>query len=322
MPFLIALALGLVLTPALARLGPAVGLVDRPSEDALKIHTEPKPLTGGLAVAIAVLATVTIVDERPEAWVIGAIVLLLAVGVADDLTPLPPLVRLAPEVLAGLMLALAGVTFPPLDGVGRAAVVLAVPALVNAVNIVDGQDGLAGGLAAVAGAGLTLILATDGGPGALGPALVASLLAFLVWNRPPARVFLGDSGAYVVGGTLVLLAATASRTWPDLLGALVCLSVLWFELASTVVRRAVSRESLVSGDRDHVYDLLTVELAGRTRSTLVMVAAGAVVAGLGVATAEAPPALAVALAGATVAAEAVGVGVLWRAQRARTRRSH
>jgi UDP-GlcNAc:undecaprenyl-phosphate GlcNAc-1-phosphate transferase len=321
MPFILALALGLVLTPLLARLGPVVGLVDRPSGDGLKIHAEPKPLTGGLAVASAALAAIAIVGERPELLAIAGILLLLAVGVVDDLASLPPLARLVLELGAGVMLAAAGATFEPLGGAGRVAVVLAVPALANAVNIVDGQDGLAGGLSAVAASGLTLILASQGDPGALGPALVAALLAFLLWNRPPARVFLGDGGAYAVGGTLVLLAVAASPSWEALVGVVVCLGVFWLEICSTVLRRAIRRESLVSGDRDHVYDLLAVRLGGRTRATAAMVVAGVVLAGLGWVTAEVPLAAGLGIAFVAAAGGAAGVAALWGSSRAGPRRS-
>jgi UDP-GlcNAc:undecaprenyl-phosphate GlcNAc-1-phosphate transferase len=321
MPFILALALGLVLTPALARLGPVVGLVDHPSGDRLKIHDEPKPLTGGPAVAAAALTAIAIAGERPELLAVAAVLLLLAVGVADDLASLPPVARLGLEIVAGVLLAAAGASFEPLASLGGAAVVVAVPVLANAVNIVDGQDGLAGGLTAVAAAGITAILGSQGDVGALGPALVAALLAFLLWNRPPARVFLGDGGAYAVGGTLVLLAVAASPSWEALLGVLVCLGVFWIEAASTVLRRAIRRESLVSGDRDHVYDLLAVRLGSRTRATALMVGAGAVLAGLGWLTAELPLAAGLGVAIAVTSAGATGVAVVWRTSGTGPRRS-
>jgi UDP-N-acetylmuramyl pentapeptide phosphotransferase/UDP-N-acetylglucosamine-1-phosphate transferase len=321
MPFLLALALGLVLTPLLARVGLAVGLVDHPTGDGLKIHAEPKPLTGGLAVATAALTAIAVAGERPELLAVAAVLLLLALGVADDVMALPPLVRLLLELLAGGMLAASGATFAPLGAAGRVAVVLAVPAVVNAVNIVDGQDGLAGGLTAVAAAGLTAILAAQGDAGALGPALVASLLAFLLWNRPPARVFLGDGGTYAVGGALVLLAASASASWEALVGVVVCLGVFAFELGSTMIRRAINRESLVGGDRAHVYDLLSVQLASRTRATAAMIGVGVTMAALGFAASEAPLPVAIGIAAVVGLAGSVGVVVLWRRHRGVPRRS-
>jgi UDP-GlcNAc:undecaprenyl-phosphate/decaprenyl-phosphate GlcNAc-1-phosphate transferase len=299
----LAFALGLLLTPLLARLGRGIGLVDRPIEGDLKIHTEPKPLTGGIGIVAATLVAAGVASGI-EPLVVASIVLLLAVGVVDDLIGLPPLVRLVAEVGAGALL-LTDVRVALLGDLGFVVLLVAVPAAANAVNIVDGQDGLAAGLATLATFGMTAIIATEGGDADLGLALAAALVAFLVWNRPPASVFLGDGGAYAVGGLLVVLAAASSVTWESMLGSLVCMSVFILELASTMVRRAFARTSLVSGDRSHMYDLLAVRLASREQSTAAVVAAGAAAAGLGWVVAQAPLAT-----GVGIGAGVGGVGLL------------
>jgi UDP-GlcNAc:undecaprenyl-phosphate GlcNAc-1-phosphate transferase len=321
MPFLLALVLALVLTPLLALVGRRVGLVDHPTGDALKIHGEPKPLTGGLAVVPAVLASLAIVDDGLDPLVAAALLLLLCVGVIDDARSLPQLARLGAQAAAGIALAASGATIEPLGAVGPAAIVLAVPATANAVNMVDGQDGLAAGLAAAAALGMTLILAAAGESGTLGPALLGALVAFLAWNRPPARVFLGDGGAYAVGGLLVVLASDAATSWASLLGVTVCFGVLVLELASSVVRRAVSRESLIGGDRAHGYDLLAVRLSSRTGSTVVVVAAGLLLAGLGWTASRLPVPAAAAVLVVTALAGSVAILALWRPLQGRVRRS-
>jgi UDP-GlcNAc:undecaprenyl-phosphate GlcNAc-1-phosphate transferase len=298
-----------------------VGLVDRPSGDALKIHTEPRPLTGGLAVMIATLSATALVGESPAGAVVAGLVLLLATGVTDDLVSLPPAARLVAELVAGGVMVAGGVTLSPLGAAGDAAFVLLVPVIANAVNVVDGQDGLAGSLAAVAAIGITAILASNGPVGALAPALVASLFAFLLWNRPPARVFLGDGGAYGVGGTLALLVASASPTWEALLGALVCLGVFCLELCSTVARRAVRRERLAGGDRNHVYDLLAEDLSSRTASTAVLVVAGLMLTVLGWVASRGPAPVALGISVATATVGAAAVVLLWRTRSSPPRHS-
>jgi UDP-GlcNAc:undecaprenyl-phosphate GlcNAc-1-phosphate transferase len=322
MPTLIALALSVFLTPLLASLGRRVGLVDRPSEDGLKIHPEPKPLTGGIGIVAATLVAIVIAGESVEPFAAASILLLLGVGVVDDVVALPPTVRLAAQFVAGALLAVAGASFEPLGDVwGPAVVVLAVPAVANAVNIADGQDGLSAGLAAAAALGMSLVMAAGGVLQGLGPALGASLLGFLVWNRPPARVFLGDGGAYAVGGLLVLVATTSSSSWHGLLATTVCLGIFALELGTTLVRRAFSRTSLVSGDRAHVYDLLALRLASRDRATATMVAAGLAAAGIAWAVVELPLAAGVVIALAGAVASSVGVWALWKANGVRLRRS-
>lgn len=314
---LVALGLGLVLTPLLARLGRRVGLVDRPSDDDLKIHTEAKPLTGGIGVTAATLVAVAVAGDGIDPLVAGSIVFMLAVGVLDDAVSLSPLVRLAAELAAGGMLAVAGVTFAPLGDLGPAAIVLAVPAVANAVNVTDGQDGLAGGLAGVAALGIWAIATVDGTATPLALALAAALVAFLVWNRPPAKVFLGDGGAYAVATLLVVVSADASRSSRALVGAIVCLGLFGLELGSTLLRRGFV--GTMVGDRAHLYDLLARRLRGRERSTAAIVASAVVAAGLGWLCARLPMGAGIAILASVVVVGALAVRNLWRSQGVRLR---
>jgi UDP-GlcNAc:undecaprenyl-phosphate/decaprenyl-phosphate GlcNAc-1-phosphate transferase len=199
-----------------------------------------------------------------------------------------------------LVLAFAGVLLAvglPLDPVGslsragvvvllaRAGVVVLLLLLANAVNLIDGQDGLAGGLGAIASAGLAAVIAANGNSEApvLAVVLAGALVGFLAWNLPPARVFLGNGGAYGLGSLLTVLAAQATilHGYHGLLAAGLCLGVFAFELAFTVVRRLVSSQRLATGDRRHSYDLLGRSRGNRDRSTLALWTLGAVSAGAG-----------------------------------------
>jgi hypothetical protein len=166
MPFLLALAVGLVLTPLLALVGRRVGLVDHPTGDALKIHGEPKPLTGGLAVVPAALVSLAIFGDGLDPLVAAAVLLLLGVGVVDDArsAATDPAGRAA---AAGIALAVSGRpssrSVPP-DRPRSAR---------RAGHRERGEHGrrtgrLAAGLAP-RGLGMTLILASAADPGSLGP---------------------------------------------------------------------------------------------------------------------------------------------------------
>jgi UDP-GlcNAc:undecaprenyl-phosphate GlcNAc-1-phosphate transferase len=217
------------------------------------------------------------------------------------------------------LLAFGGATFEPLSELGPVVVVLAVPFLTNAMNIVDGQDGLATGLALIAASGISAIAATQGDVQAIGPALIGALLGFLLWNRPPASVFLGDGGAYAIGCMLAVLAVDSSRSWESLLGTFLCLGVLALEMVSTVIRRVFGRTPLLSGDRAHAYDLMAGRLRSRKRATAGMWAAGAFAAVLGWLVARSPLPVAIAVVAATVAAGSVAVVGLWRTELRRSR---
>jgi UDP-GlcNAc:undecaprenyl-phosphate GlcNAc-1-phosphate transferase len=307
--FLIALGLGVALTPVTGAIGRRIGLVDHPGD--LKIHSAAVPVTGGTAVVVAVLAAVGLAG-RGDPWLAGAAAVALAGGLIDDLRPSSPWVRLLVQATAGILLVLGGLRLEPFGGLGAAALVVATVACCNAVNMVDGQDGLAAGLGAIAALGLAGVLATIGISTVLPFALAGGLVGFLMWNRPPARVFLGDGGAYAVG---VLLAAAAAHAtaegWHGLLAAGACLGVVSYELVATIVRRIVRSERVIGGDRDHSYDRIGVRLGSRGSATIVMwcLAAGCSLIGVAVVRMD-PPAASLVVAGVTVGAAVLDTRLL------------
>lgn len=282
MPFLLGLGLGLALVPVARWVGLAAGLVDRPG-DPLRIHDRPVPLLGGAAVVGAALIGTTLWGTGMSPWVAGAAILALLAGLADDVRPRPVWLRLAAQAAAGGLLVAGGFRLTPLGPLAAAAVVILVLLAANAVNIVDGQDGLAGGLAAIATAGLVGLAGWSdrSAAGALGLALAGALLAFLVWNRPPARIFLGNGGAYALGTLLAVLVAGTTDGWAALVAAALCLGVFAFELVFTVVRRVRAGDPVTAGDRRHSYDLLSEALGGRTTSTLAFWGLGLMAGGAG-----------------------------------------
>jgi UDP-GlcNAc:undecaprenyl-phosphate GlcNAc-1-phosphate transferase len=195
----------------------------------------------------------------------------------------------------------------------RVATAVLVLGLLNAVNLLDGQDGLAAGVGIV----ITVGLAALGGPAtpiALGVA--GALGGFLVFNRPPARIYLGDAGAYFLGTTIALLPALtehADTTWsiwwtvPLLVGLPVA------DTAIAILRRLRAGRPLLEGDRSHVYDQLVDRGMTVGRSTLVGMGVQVVLTGVGLAASQTPPLVALgttlAVAGA-MAAVAVRAGLL------------
>ena len=314
MPFVVALAMAAVLSPVAGRVGTAVGLVDRPGEE-LKIHDRPVPVLGGAAVVASVLGTLAILGRPPPLAMTLAVMAALLAGTVDDLRPLPTWVRAVVQAGAGAVLVAGGMALGDPAVIGIVGLVAVSMACTNAVNLVDGQDGLVAGVAALAALGLAVVNSLAGGSDGLmaGLALAGALIGFLLWNRPPARVFLGNGGAYGVG---ILLAVLAARTvsvlgWKGLLAAGLCLGVFAFELAYTVARRAVRRRPLMRGDRLHSYDVMARALGSRNRATLLYWGFAAATAGLGILAARLPPAWTVGIA-VLGAVAAVGVGMaMW-----------
>jgi UDP-GlcNAc:undecaprenyl-phosphate GlcNAc-1-phosphate transferase len=246
----VAFLVTLTLTPIAIVVATRTGIMDRPGE--LKEQAKPVPYLGGVAVLAGVL--VAVLADRPSLAVPLAVA--TALGVADDRFDLPPRVRVVGEVAIGVVVV---VTCPVhLSGwVAAVALVSITLLLINGVNLMDGLDMLAGGCVTVAGVGFALLLVATGRH--VGVALAAALIGFLVFNRPPARIYLGDGGAYLLGTTLaVLLALTWHPKLSTTVGvaafALVALPAA--EVAFAVVRRLRGRQSLTTGDRGHPYDRL------------------------------------------------------------------
>lgn len=272
----VALAVAVLLTPVLIRVAVRSGIVDRPGE--LKDQTVPVPYLGGVAVfagtAVGVLAS------RPTLLVPLAAALVL--GVADDRFDLSAPVRLSGEVLIGVAVAVTC----PVRFTGWVAVVLVVAVTlvtINGVNLLDGLDMLAGGVAAVAAVAFAVLL--NGTGRAVAVALAGALVGFLVFNRPPARIYLGDGGSYLIGAALAVLTAHAwapDRTTRFGVAALALVAVPTAEVACAVVRRLRGRRSLMAGDRGHPYDRLVALGWSRPSASLAYIGVEIVLAVLAV----------------------------------------
>jgi UDP-GlcNAc:undecaprenyl-phosphate/decaprenyl-phosphate GlcNAc-1-phosphate transferase len=314
MSFIIAIGFALVLTGVARRVAIATGLVDRPAPGPLKVHSVPIPLLGGAGVMMSVLLTTLLILHRLPLLVTAAVAIAVITGLVDDARPLHPVIRLMALTASGLLLVAAGVRLEPLGPLGAVGVVVLVLLLSNAVNLIDGQDGLASGLGAIACAGLAAVTAASGQSLPLAAvALAGSLVGFLAWNLSPARIFLGNSGAYGLGVLLALLAARLTFDgWHGLIAAGLCLGVFAFELTFTVVRRLVAAQGLATGDRNHTYDLLARGTGSRDRATLLMWTFGAVAAGSGFVANQMSLAVAFAMAGGAVAVGMLAGSRLWR----------
>jgi UDP-GlcNAc:undecaprenyl-phosphate GlcNAc-1-phosphate transferase len=225
----------------------------------------------------------------------------LALGVADDVVDLSVRWRLAGEVIVGVA---AAVVIPSRGPVGSLVTVAFVLVLLNAVNLLDGLDGLASGVAAVAALGFACAFSFDGAWSAVALALAGALLGFLVWNRPPARIYLGDAGSYLVGTALAVLLAGAWRPEEPValgVGSLLFVAVPIADMTIAIVRRARARRPLLQGDRGHVYDQLVDRGWSPLRATLGCIAAQAVLVAVGIGIVHMPAPVAIATTSLVVA---------------------
>lgn len=285
-PAAVALATAALLGVVVRFVGPRVGALDRPDAE-LKPHARAVPYLGGIAVAGGIAAGLGSRGWPVPAGVAVALFAPVALGLFDDAMRVPPPVRLLVQVGLGVVLVAAGVRAAlPGDVLAIGGAIVLYAATLNAVNMVDGMDGLAGSLTVGSGVGIALIALTRDRPGVIAACAAAAAAGFLVHNLPPARLFLGDNGAYLVGAALAIAVLQTGRQVPELAGAAGCLGVFLLDLVLSMLRRVTGRVPLHRGDRSHLYD----QLRARGRSvwgTLgVCLAAHLLLVGAGIAAAQ------------------------------------
>lgn len=264
------------------------------------VHVTPTPRLGGVAMLIGVTMAFLVASSTPflhdlfhesrGAWgVLGSAALVCLVGAVDDVFDLDPLTKLSGQVLAAGLMAWQGVQLVsiPLGGVtvgsGGMFLVLTVfivVVMMNAVNFIDGLDGLAAGVIGIATAAFfiyTYLLSREASPldysslaSVVAAALVGCCVGFLPHNLYPARIFMGDSGALLIG---LLLAASAvavtgqvdptvvsqARIMPAFLTVLLPIVVMLIpliDLTSAVIRRVRRGQSPFAADRQHLHHRL------------------------------------------------------------------
>jgi UDP-GlcNAc:undecaprenyl-phosphate/decaprenyl-phosphate GlcNAc-1-phosphate transferase len=246
----VAFLVTLCLTPLVIVMAARLGIVDRPGP--LKPQSRPVPYLGGVAVFVGL--AVGIAAGHP--MLIAPVAVALCLGVADDRFDLSALSRLVGQIAVGaVVVATCPVHLP--GALAIVSIIAVTVVVINGVNLIDGLDLLAAGVTAVAGVGFAVIL--HGTAREVAVALTAALAGFLFYNRPPARVYLGDGGSYLLGTALTVLLVESWRPGvPEHVGvaALALVAVPVAEVTCAVLRRARSHQSLTAGDRGHPYDRL------------------------------------------------------------------
>jgi UDP-GlcNAc:undecaprenyl-phosphate GlcNAc-1-phosphate transferase len=273
-------ALCLMLVPLARVLARRCGLVDRP-DGHRKIHTLATPVSGGLAILVAVVATLGFLFILPEnpvneslrergATVLGLLLgalLIVAVGIADDLRYLRGRHKLAGQIAAaGIVVTFTGgIQYINLFGngfdlgwFGVAFTIFFLVGTINSLNLIDGMDGLLGSVGVILSLSLAAMacLAAHWWAAAIALALAGALFGFLRYNLKSASIFLGDSGSMLVGLILGTLAIQCSLKGPATLAIAFPLGLLIlpiFDTAAAIIRRKLTGRSIYETDRGHLH---------------------------------------------------------------------
>ncbi len=261
----------LLATPLLRRVALAFGICDLPSPR--RINKKPVPNLGGVAIYLGILAGILLNTSQGnliKGILVGSTIIAL-VGLLDDLVGLSPPLKLGGQILAALSLIPFGVEIQfitnPWGGMfflGAWSVpltVLWVVGITNTVNFIDGLDGLAAGVAVIASGTLAIVAMQEGQLGAAIMALIiaGSALAFLFFNFHPAKIFMGDTGAMVLGFILAstsVIGALKSATAMTVLVPVLALGVPIADTLLAIVRRSTNGHSIALADKDHIHHRL------------------------------------------------------------------
>jgi len=278
---IVALVAALVLTPLVRYLARRQGLLDKP--DYRKVHPIPIPRLGGIAIAAAfylgLAAAILVTSPGPNrlieadqlvAVLIG-VALIVCIGIVDDLFGMRARVKLSAQVSIAIVVALLGLAIEHFDGPwGRIGLgVWSIPVTViwfvlvmNAINLIDGLDGLASGVVLIAMGALYLVSVRAGIPLPLAAVLGAgagAVLGFLPFNLSPASIIMGDTGSILLGFLVAAVGITITQSGSPAAAPWVPIIVLAVPLLDTawaVTRRAIARSPIFAPDRKHVHHRL------------------------------------------------------------------
>jgi UDP-GlcNAc:undecaprenyl-phosphate GlcNAc-1-phosphate transferase len=251
------------------RIGIRLGLVVAPRPD--RWHRRPTPTYGGLGVFAGLFAGILagVLSGAPLSIAVAPVivsgVVLFGVGWYDDWAPLSAIAKMVTSlaVAAFFVITLTGFTgtpiqasFTPIQASLTIVAILAFAGLVNSINLLDNMDGLAAGVASIAAVGLAFTFRTELGPSLVGVliALAGGLAGFLWWNRPPARLFMGNCGSLAVGGIIAgcaILAVARAGTFHAAAAAVLVLVVPIFDSAFVLLLRRLAGRSTTRGNIDH-----------------------------------------------------------------------
>lgn len=254
MSFLISLVLTVVLTPFVIR----YRIVDKPNYRS--IHTQETPKAGGIAILIGVLGGLFWSGQGTTYLPLALLMVgATALGLLDDLKNLNPRGKMLGQLALASFTVGLGYNFQLFgNALDLVFSILWIIGFMNAFNLIDGMDGLAGGVA-----GISALIFLGSGVGALpelATPLLGALVGFLFYNFRPAKIFMGDTGSMLLGYLLAVLGMILQQksTLPWV-GASVTLLILFypvFDLFLSIIRRRVNHKPIFAPDRSHSYNLL------------------------------------------------------------------
>lgn len=329
--------LSFLLSPVAKHIAYKIGAIDVP-KDERRMHKEPIPRLGGLAVFFAFLFAVIVlvpVDREMQGILLGALVIVI-LGVIDDAVSLPAKLKFLVQIFAAVIVVLHGVRIDVISNLNifsassylslgfwsAPITVIWIVAITNAVNLIDGLDGLSVGVCTIASLSLLVIsaLVSEFNIMVMTAAVAGACIGFLPYNINPAKMFVGDTGATFLGFILATLSIQGMfKTYAILSFAapLLILGLPIFDTVFAICRRLLNGQSPMHADRGHVHHRL-IDMGFSQRQTVLILYVVSGVLGISavlLASSGAERALSFVIAVLIVSVLAFNVYRLWRRKR-------
>ncbi|NLK43737.1 MAG: undecaprenyl/decaprenyl-phosphate alpha-N-acetylglucosaminyl 1-phosphate transferase [Tissierellia bacterium] len=289
LPFLTAVIFSFTLTPLVRKLAIKIGAVDIP-KDNRRVHKEPMPHMGGLAIFFAVIIVTLIflpLSREIISIILGGTIIVMG-GILDDLRDLNPKAKFMFQIAAGLVIIIGGVkvdfvTNPfsrdiallDLRWLSIPITLFWIVGITNTLNFIDGLDGLSAGVAMISSLTLMIVAARFGYSNiiVLSAAMAGACLGFLPYNFNPAKIFMGDTGALFLG--FMLAAVTIEGVMKSvatiaIVAPILILSVPIFDTTFAICRRLLNGQSIVAADKGHLHHRLLNRGFSQRKSVLIL----------------------------------------------------
>ncbi len=273
---LCAFAVSFLMCPLVKSFAYKIGAIDVP-KDNRRMHKKPVPRLGGLAIFLGFIVSILLfvrVDHEMKGILLGASIIVV-LGVVDDMSPLRALFKFCVQILAALVAVFHGVVIEILSNPNVFAdspywelnwlsipiTVLWIVGITNAVNLIDGLDGLACGVSTISAVSMLVIalLVSEGNVALVMASLVGACLGFMPYNKNPAKMFMGDTGSTFLGYILATISIQGLFKYYAIVSFAVPFLILglpMFDTLFAIIRRLAHGQNPMAPDRGHIHHRL------------------------------------------------------------------
>ena len=275
-----------LIMPVVMKIAKHVNALDIPNER--KVHKEPMPRMGGLAIFMGfLLGYMLFCSQTPQmiSILIGSFILII-VGMIDDINPIKPLSKFCGQLAAAIVVVYYGnVVMQDVSAYGlyinfsflaKPFTILFIIGIINCLNLIDGLDGLAGGIATIFFATISVIISImgiyNGLDASLSLIMIGATLGFLLYNFHPAKIFMGDSGSMFLGYMIAVISLLGFKnvTLTSFLVPVLILAIPILDTFFAIVRRLLKGESFAKADKEHFHHQILKRAGNQVKTVLII----------------------------------------------------